>query len=214
MQAALRRIPRPTQVYRCGTCGAAQGMHYATCQECYVAVERFWLADWQPLLDQKRVVAGSAGELELAEIIFAECERHSWTLLDMALTHLNCSECAHERGGGPSECSECAAAWGVTLWAETVAGRQGLVTGNEHALHVGRMILRHPHRQSESILAAWSRSMPRLLTGWLPSTAEAQHFMAKIKAGRITEVDAALSELDRMIAASPPITNSPSWKNR
>jgi hypothetical protein len=188
-------------------------MHYATCPQCNDAVERFWLADWQALLDQENIIAGSPGELELAEIVFAEGERHLWTLLDIALTRLRCDGCGHELGGGPSECSECAAAWGVTLWAETVAGRQGLVTGNEHALHVGRMILRHPHRHSENILAAWSRSMPRLLTGWLPSTVEAQHLMAEIKAGHIDEVDAALFDLDRKIANTAPATGTSNQKN-
>jgi hypothetical protein len=61
------------------------------------------------------------------------------------------------------------------------------------------MILRHPHRQSANIIAAWSRTMPRLLTGWLPSTESAQHTMALIKAGRFAEVDAELAELDRKI---------------
>jgi hypothetical protein len=64
------------------------------------------------------------------------------------------------------------------------------------------MILRHPHRQSTNIIQAWSRTMPRLLTGWLPTTEYAQHFMKLIKAGRLSEVDAALADLDRTINES------------
>jgi hypothetical protein len=41
--------------------------------------------------------------------------------------------------------------------------------------------------------------MPRLLTGWLPSTVSAQQYMALVKAGRIEEIDAELAELDRAI---------------
>lgn len=59
------------------------------------------------------------------------------------------------------------------------------------------MILRHRH--SANIIQAWSRTMPRLLTGWLPSTAAAQHHMGLIKAGRFDEVDQELAELDRQI---------------
>jgi hypothetical protein len=64
------------------------------------------------------------------------------------------------------------------------------------------MILRHRHRQSKNIIAAWSRTLPRVLTGWLPSTDSAQHFMAKIKEGRLAEVDAYLADLDRSINES------------
>ncbi len=41
--------------------------------------------------------------------------------------------------------------------------------------------------------------MPRLLTGWLPSTQDAQDTMDKIKAGRLDEVKRELKELDRRI---------------
>jgi hypothetical protein len=167
-----------------------------------LAVERFWLADWNALLAREHIQPASADERLLAQVIFDEGERHLWTELDIAMTMLACDTCAFELGGGPAECSECASAWGVTLWAETLLARKGLVTANEHALHVGRMILRHRHRQSANIIAAWSRTMPRLLTGWLPSTAAAQHYMGLIKSGRLDEVDHALAEIDRALNAS------------
>ena len=198
-QSALRRLPRPTQVITCHHCAAALGTNYPTCPVCTDAFERHWLADWHALLEQEQIAPKSADEQMLAQIVFAEGECHMWTVLDIALTLLTCPSCGHELGGGPPECTECASAWGVTLWAETVAGRSGLVTMNEHALHVGRMILRHRHRQSANIIAAWSRTMPRLLTGWLPSTPSAQHYMRQIKAGQLAEVDAWLADLDRTI---------------
>ena len=197
--AALRRLPRPQTVRPCLHCHAATGMNYATCPACHEAIERHWLADWLAFLDAEQIAHHSTDEKMVAQIIFDEGERHQWTMLDIALTLLTCRECGRELGGGPPECPECNAAWGVTLWAETVAGRKGLVTYNEHALHVGRIILRHPHRQSANIITAWSRTMPRLLTGWLPTTAEAQTFMAKIKAGNLTAVDAELAHLDTLI---------------
>jgi hypothetical protein len=199
---ALRRLPRPATVEACPNCHAPLGMNYAACPACHSAIERFWLADWQAFLHQEQIEPASEEERQAAQIVFDEGERHLWTVLDIAMTLLTCGECGSELGGGPPECSECASAWGVTLWAETVAGRSGLVTMNEHALHVGRLILRFPHRQSANIIAAWSRTMPRLLTGWLPSTEYAQPAMALIKAGRLAEVDAQLAELDREIRQS------------
>ena len=72
-------------------------------------------------------------------------------------------------------------------------------TGNEHALHIGRWVLRYPQRHSPDAVAAWRLSMPRLLTGWLASTADAQRVMALIKAGRLAEVTELVRQLDLAI---------------
>ena len=94
----------------------------------------------------------------VAQVIFEEGERHLWTVLDIAMTYLICDCCGNELGGGPRLYRMRVGMGCYTLWAETLAGREGLVTRNEHALHVGRMILRHPHRQSANIIQAWSRT--------------------------------------------------------
>lgn len=201
-QPALRRLPRPTQIQHCRQCDQAVGTNYATCPTCNHAIERHWLADWQATLNSENILPNTEEENLFAQVIFDEGERHLWSVLDIAMTLLKCPNCHKELGGGPTDCTECASAWGVTLWAETLAGRNGLVTGNEHSLHVGRMVLRHPHRQSNNTIAAWSRTMPRLLTGWLPSTQTAQHYMAKIKAGKTDEVDAELAKIDQQINQS------------
>jgi hypothetical protein len=198
-QVALRRIERPSRVLPCTGCDDVVGRNYLKCPTCHNAIEQHWLADWYAFLAQEQIQPNPVDEQMVAQVVFDEGERHLWTVLDIAMTLLICNSCGSELGGGPPDCTECASAWGVALWAETLAGRKGLVTFNEHALHVGRMILRHPHRQSANIIAAWSRTMPRLLTGWLPSTESAQHYMALIKAGRFAEVDAELAELDRKI---------------
>jgi hypothetical protein len=198
-ESALRRVPRPAGVFPCADCSAAIGTNYPTCPGCYDAVERYWLADWVHFLAQEGVLPNSVEEHLAAQIAFEEGERHLWTVLNMAMTHLTCSSCGNELGGGPPDCTECSSAWGVSLWAEVVAGRQGLVTFNEHALHIGRMILRFPHRQSTNIVKAWRLTTPRLLTGWLPSTESAQHYMRLVKAGRMAEVEAEIAELDRSL---------------
>jgi hypothetical protein len=148
---------------------------------------------------QEQIDSNSDEERLAAQIALDEGERHLWTVLNIAMTLLQCGSCGSELGGGPEDCPECASAWGVSLWAEVVAGRQGLVTYNEHALHIGRMILRFPHRQSANIIKAWRLTTPRLLTGWLPSTESAQHYMRLVKEGRMAEVEAEIAELDKTL---------------
>jgi hypothetical protein len=203
-QAALRRLPRPTKVYMCTQCEAASGTNYPNCPACYNAIESLWLADWHAFLAQEQLNPNSEEEHFAAQVVLGEVERHVWTVLDIAMTLVTCPSGGHELGGGPSDCTECASTWGNTLGIEFTAGQQGLVTPNEHAIHVGRMILRHPHRQSKNIITAWRLSMPRLLTGWLPTTESAQKQMALIKAGRVKEVEMELEEVDWQIQSSPP----------
>jgi hypothetical protein len=199
LQPALRRLPRPRIVITCTLCGVARATNYPACPECYHSLEDIWLADWHALLNQERIAPGDADERLLAEVVLSEFERQPWTVVNIAMTLVQCSAGDHELGGGPLGCAPCETAWGNALWSEVLAGRQGLVTRNEHALHVGRMILRHRHRQSANIVAAWQRTVPRLLTGWLPTTPEAQRMMALVKQGRLAEVDDKLRELDQLI---------------
>lgn len=83
-------------------------------------------------------------------------------------------------------------------FGSSIASKFG-ATANEHALHVGRWVLRYPHRHSANAVSAWRLTMPRILTGWLPTTGEAQAAMAQIKAGRIQEVEQGIQSLDQAI---------------
>lgn len=159
-------------------------------------MERYWLADWQAFLNEEGIQAGSPEEKLLAQVVTAEAERHPWTVVDIAMSLQQCSECGRELGEGFPDCGECGMAFGATILSEFDA------TPNEHALHIGRWVLRFPHRNSANINAAWRWSMPRLLTGWLPSTEGAQRMMDKIKAGRFDEVRREIQELDRLINRS------------
>lgn len=176
-----RRRPRPQVVTPCPLCHQPAGTSYPTCPTCYQTIELFWLADWQVLLEREQVQPGSENERLLAEVVMVESERHPWTVVDIAMTLLICPECGNELGSRYQECTACYLAFGQAL-----ASEYG-VTGNEHALHIGRWILRHPHQHSQNILTAWRGSVPQLLTGWLPTTAEAQRGMAQIKRGKATD---------------------------
>lgn len=164
-------------------------------------MERFWLADWQALLVQEGVAPGSADEVPLAAVVFEEMDRHPWTVVDIAMTLIECPSCGAELGGGTLECNECRLALGNSGYYDIVAAQQGHMTGNEHALRVGRRILRHPHRYPASAVSNWRLSFPRLLTGWLPSTRDAQVFAALTKSGQIERVREMLAALDQEIAA-------------
>lgn len=178
---AGRRWPRPAAVEPCPECSAFLGRNYQRCATCYEAVERLWRADWAALLAAEGIAPGSGDERLLAEIVVAELERHPWTLVDFAMTFLRCPECGAELGGGPPACGTCALAFG-NLWAP---GLEAGATMNEHALRVGRLVARHPHRHSANTVAGWRLSLPLLLTGALPTTAEAQRINAWLKAGGI-----------------------------
>jgi hypothetical protein len=195
-----RRIERPKSVETCTQCGEAVGTNYPGCPGCYRLVERFWLADWQALLGQQGVEAGSPEETPLAADVFEQMDRHPWTVVDIAMTLILCGECGSELGGGPLKCSECRMALGNSGYYDNVAGQQGRMTGNEHALRVGRRMLRHPHRYPETALRNWRLSFPRLLTGWLPSTRDAQTIAALMKDGHEDRVRDMLRKLDREIA--------------
>lgn len=188
-----RRVPRPKTVEICPECGELVGAGYAGCQACFNAVERIWLADWEALLADEDIEAGSAGEKLLAQVVLYEIGRHPWTVLDIAMSLQQCSTCGGELGEAYADCAECGEAFGSSLVSEFGA------TANEHALHIARWVLRYPHRNSQNIVTAWRSTMPRLLTGWLPSTREAQSAMALVRAGRLQELQQRLKQVDEAI---------------
>lgn len=174
-----RRVPRPAEVVRCAGCGTFLGRGYPACPVCREAVDGLWRADWVAFLAAEGVASGGADERLLAGVVAAEVTRHPWTLADWALTFLRCAACGAALGGGPVDCADCAFAFG-NLWAsevETGANR------NEHALRVGRWVALHPHRHSAAIVAGWRFSLPFLLTGGVPTTAQAQRLAAWLKGG-------------------------------
>jgi uncharacterized protein (UPF0212 family) len=188
-----RRAPRPEIVRTCLSCRQPLGAGYAECPNCHAAIESIWLADWYALLQQEQVVPGSADERLLAQVVLLEFGCHPWTVLDIAMSKLRCSQCNAELGEAYSDCPECGMAFGSSILAEFNA------TGNEHALHIGRWVLRYPHRHSQNAVTAWRMSIPRLLTGWLPSIKAAQQSMVLIKAGRAQELEQMCKELDLAI---------------
>lgn len=188
-----RRIARPETVQKCPHCQHALGFSYRTCSTCFMAIEQFWLADWQALLAQEQVAAGTAEEKILAGVVLQEVGEHAWTIMDIAMSLQTCGSCAAVLGDAYPVCAECAEYFGYAIYSEFG------ITGNEHALHIGRSVLRSAVYHSDNIVFAWSHNMPRLLTGWLPTTAEAQRAMALVKSGRLAEMLENLQKIDAEI---------------
>jgi hypothetical protein len=53
---------------------------------------------------------------------------------------------------------------------------QGNMIGNEHALRVGRWVIRHPHIQKEKVVESWKFTMTILNTGKMATTQMGQFF--------------------------------------
>jgi hypothetical protein len=172
------------------------GFNYLTCPSCRQAIEDVWLADWYHLLAGEQIGAGTADELLLAQLVVAEFDEHPWTLVDMAMCRVRCEECGQELGGGPPACAACKFAFGNLWWHDLDAGRQGAMTMNEHALRVGRYVIRHPWRYSAAIAEGWRMNMPRILVGWLPAGETARRQATMLKRGQAVDWAAVYREID------------------
>gem|GEM_PF-3141867 len=192
------RSCRPLKVEPCPACGAPTGQNYGRCAICTAAIDRVWLADWNALLEAEGISAGSEDEILLAQLVFAEYDKHPWTTVDWAMTLLRCGTCGSELGGGPTDCTECHLAFGNAIASEQAALPPGAVTPNDHALHIGRWVLRHPHRISENVGKGWRFTMPELLAGAaLPSPQQATELLHLVTEGRHEEVRRLWEEVQR-----------------
>ncbi|MFB8281167.1 hypothetical protein [Nocardia colli] len=147
-------------------------------------VEQQWAlfrADWP-----------AESELDLAELVAAEPDRHDWRIVDAALDRVVCGDCGGRLGRGPMDCSACNLAHGFR-YAAIETDRLGVPRGNEHAIRVNVSVLRRPQMTSAQELLARRLLLPALLVGFLPTIAQAQHVSAMIKADPTPEpISAAL----------------------
>ncbi len=203
-QPAGRRIPRPTRVAPCPHCAAVLGLNYRDCARCHQAIEGIWETDWHAFLAQEQIVRGTDDEALLAQVVITELDDHAWTIVDMAMCRTRCQECDHELGGGPLTCTTCQFAVGTLWWHDIDAGRQGVMTMNEHALRVGRYVIRHPHRYSTPIATGWRMNMPRMLTGWLPPGEDARRGATLLKTGQPVDWEAVYRQVDTDINRQHP----------
>lgn len=188
-----RGLPRPTHVVDCPGCGEPAARGYPDCPECVRAVDKHWAADWAALLGEHKVALGGSAERELAHrVLTAPVGRFPWTCVDWAMTRRTCTDCGAELGTGPLECVPCTVADG-NRWAWDHQGHPWAMTGNEHALREGRVVLRAPHRHRPTVVAGWRLILPFLLVGELPTNSQARRIRQFVLSGRYVELSACRS---------------------
>ena len=78
------------------------------------------------------------------------------------------------------------------MFAEQAGAQAGLVTLNEHALHIGRWMVRHPHRYTEQVRVGWRWHLPVMLTGAIPPStqgaAKMHHLLAQGKEAEALDI--------------------------
>jgi hypothetical protein len=163
---------------RCAECGGYAYGGAPACRTCAVLVDGIVEDEWRAF-----VRGWDAGRTEeeaaLAEMVAGEPDRHDWRVVDAALDRLTCPECGDRLGRGPVGCPACDLAHGYR-YAAIETDRPGVPWGNEHAIRVNVSVVRRPQVTSEAELLARRMTLPVLLAGFLPSTAEAQRLSALI----------------------------------
>ncbi|MEV0687703.1 hypothetical protein AB0I35_27950 [Nocardia sp. NPDC050378] len=174
---------------RCVECGGYEYGGVPGCGRCRLLVDgiveqqwRLFLTDWP-----------TESELEVAELVAAEPDRHDWRIVDGALDQLVCEECGSHLGSGPVDCSACHRAHGFR-YAAIETDRPGVPQGNEHAIRVNISVVRRPHVTSAQELLARRLLLPALLVGFLPTIAQAQRISAMIKSDPTPERASAVLE--------------------
>lgn len=134
---------------------------------------------WAELLVDEGVVPGGDAEIELAQWVLLDPREFDWRVVDAALDASTCPECGQELGAGPRGCAGCDLADGFRYAAREV-DRPGVPYLNEHAIRVSSVVAHNRHRYSARARCGYELSLPILLDGQLPTTAEAQAFKARI----------------------------------
>ncbi|MDG4833645.1 hypothetical protein O7627_30690 [Solwaraspora sp. WMMD1047] len=162
---------------------------------------------WRALLREYGVAEGSEDEAELARLVVADPAGHDWRVVDAALARSACDECGAPSTQGPPTCQLCAFHHGQRFGARET-DRPAAPPGNEHASRVAWAVVQAPGRYGSRARAGFELSLPDLLAGHLPSTAQAQAARAQLNRLTPGQCDRVTSfaEVERLAAAavSPP----------
>jgi hypothetical protein len=145
---------------------------------------------WRAFLEREFGTAQPPDERLIAEMVADEPDQHLWRVVDAAYDRLTCGECGGRLSRGPASCAACNLANGFRYSAIEI-DRPGVPPGNEHALRVNVAVTRRPDGNSASEVLLRRLSLPVLLEGRLPSTAQAQATKAMANNGATEEEIAA-----------------------
>ncbi|OXM47115.1 hypothetical protein [Amycolatopsis alba] len=148
------------------------------------AVEATIETRWRSFLVEYGVTAGAKEEADLAEMVVADTSAFEWRVVDAALDRLPCADCGNGLGAGPAGCENCDRADGFRF-AAIETDKPATPPGTEHGLRVATAVARTRHRYGARARCGFELGLPVLLSGELPSTAQAQAYRAAIN--KLTE---------------------------
>ncbi|MEU6724181.1 hypothetical protein ABZ917_10765 [Nonomuraea wenchangensis] len=167
---------------RCEECGHWEPAGAPACARCAALVDEIVEEGWRAFVEREFGTADPPGERLIAEMVVDEPDRHPWRVVDAAYDRLTCPECGGRLSRGPAGCAPCDLANGFR-YAAVEIDRPGVPPGNEHALRVNVAVTRRPYGVSAAEVLLRRLSLPILLDGLLPTTAQAQATKAAANAG-------------------------------
>lgn len=171
---------------RCDDCSHWEPAGAPDCVRCAGLVDGIVERGWRAFLEREFGAVGPDEERAVAEMVVQEPDRHEWRVVDAAYDRLRCGECGDRLSRGPAGCGPCDLANGFRFVAIEI-DRPGVPPGNEHALRVNVSVVRRPHWVSAAELLGRRLSLPVLLEGRLPTTAQAQAARALLNKGATAE---------------------------
>jgi hypothetical protein len=151
-------------------------------------------AAWDTFCTASGVGKGTAEARELAEVVLQDTSEFDWRIVDGALDQLTCPDCGSTLGAGAG-CARCDQANGFRFAARET-DRPGVPPGNEHAIRVSSAVARTRDRYTARARAGYELLLPDLLTGVLPTTAQAQHYKHLINQRTDDELEHLLTPQD------------------
>lgn len=151
-------------------------------------------AAWDSFCTGSGVRRGTPEARELAEVVLQDPSEFDWRVVDGALNQLTCPDCGSTLGAG-ARCANCDQANGFRFAARET-DRPGVPPGNEHAIRVSSAVARTRDRYTPRARAGYELLLPDLLTGLLPTTAQAQHLKHLINQRTDDELEHLLTPQD------------------
>ncbi|MEV3979925.1 hypothetical protein [Nonomuraea sp. NPDC049758] len=180
---------------RCEVCGHQEPAGAPDCDRCAGLVDELVEEGWRAFLLAEFGAVAPPDEQLIARMVVDEPDKHPWRVVDAAYDRLTCPECGGRLSRGPAGCASCDLANGFRYSAVEI-DRPGVPPGNEHALRVNVAVTRRPYGIAATEVLVRRLSLPVLIEGRLPTTAQAQATKALARKGATEQELAAVIYAD------------------